>query len=56
METMEKKKYVKPRCEVFEMETATMLANSPNTLRVDHAPSDECIEGAVNRNNGWDLW
>ena len=56
METMEKKRYVKPRCEVFQMETATMLANSPTMLRVDRASSDEYIEGAVNRNNGWDLW
>lgn len=53
---MEKKKYVKPLCEVFELETVTMLADSPNTLRVNHEPSDDFIEGAVNRNNGWDLW
>ena len=54
---MEKKEYVRPLCEVTEIDTAAMLASSgPNTLKVNHEPSDDFIEGAVNRNNGWELW
>lgn len=54
---MEKKEYARPLCKVTEIGTAAMLASSDsNTLKVNHEPSDDFIEGAVNRNNGWDLW
>lgn len=53
---MERKKYVKPCCRVCRVETVSMLADSFSTLKVNRTPSNDFVEGAANRNNGWELW
>lgn len=57
---MEKKQYIIPVYRVIKTEAATMLATSPSKttdVTVDNNPSEEFVEGDVNKNDFQDiLW
>ena len=53
---MDKKKYIKPVCEVAEFEIQDSLLLSRSMIGVDNTPQDG-MEGRTNMNQGFtDIW